>query len=180
MHVHDTENRASTRCPALPDRCPRRASARSSPAVGETRWPEPATVPDWLQGVPLSDLQQLCTYWRTEYDWRAAEHRLNRWPQYLIDIDELTVHYFHLPSASSSAVAFAPYARLAGVFLRIRAGDGTAGGVRFRARGAVPARIRLQRQTRWSGLGRASNSTGMGRADATSGLPAISCLRQRK
>lgn len=70
----------------------------------ETRWPEPATVPDWSQGVPLHDLQQLCRYWRTEYDWRAAEHRLNRWPQYLIDIDGLTIHYFHLPSRSSSAV----------------------------------------------------------------------------
>ena len=69
-----------------------------------TRWPEPATVPDWSQGVPLHDLQQLCRYWRTEYDWRAAEHRLNRWPQYLIDIDGLTIHYFHLPSPSSSAV----------------------------------------------------------------------------
>jgi len=70
----------------------------------ETRWPEPATVPDWSQGVPLHDLQQLCRYWRTEYDWRATEHRLNRWPQYLIDIDGLTIHYFHLPSSSPSAV----------------------------------------------------------------------------
>jgi len=70
----------------------------------ETRWPEPATVPDWSQGVPLHDLQQLCRYWRTEYDWRATEHRLNRWPQYLIDIDGLAIHYFHLPSPSRSAV----------------------------------------------------------------------------
>jgi pimeloyl-ACP methyl ester carboxylesterase len=70
----------------------------------ETRWPEPATVPDWSQGVPLHDLQQLCKYWRTEYDWRATEHRLNRWPQHLIDIDGLTIHYFHLPSPSPSAV----------------------------------------------------------------------------
>jgi len=71
--------------------------------LAATRWPEPATVPDWSQGVPLSDLQQLCRYWRTEYDWRAAEHRLNRWPQYLIEIDGLTIHYFHLPSPSPSA-----------------------------------------------------------------------------
>jgi hypothetical protein len=47
--------------------------------LAETRWPEPATVPDWSQGVPLHDLQELCNYWRTEYD-------------------------FHLPSTSPSAV----------------------------------------------------------------------------
>src|SRR5215212_9002796 len=56
------------------------------------------------KGVPLHDLQELCNYWRTEYDWRGAERRLNRWPQYLTDIDGLTLHYFHLPSTSPSAV----------------------------------------------------------------------------
>ncbi|HEU4907233.1 MAG TPA: epoxide hydrolase [Propionibacteriaceae bacterium] len=70
----------------------------------ETRWPEPATVRDWSQGVPLHDLQRLCRYWLTEYDWRPAEQRLNRWPQYLTDIDGLTIHYFRLASSSPSAV----------------------------------------------------------------------------
>jgi len=72
--------------------------------LADTRWPEPATVSDWSQGVPLHDLQALCGYWRAEYDWRATERRLNRWPQYLTDIDGLTIHYFHLPSPSPSAV----------------------------------------------------------------------------
>lgn len=70
----------------------------------ETRWPEPATVRDWSQGVPLDDLQVLCRYWQSHYDWRATERRLNRWPQYLTEIDGLTIHYFHLPSSSPSAV----------------------------------------------------------------------------
>ena len=66
--------------------------------LAQTRWPEPATVPDWSQGVPLPDLQAICGYWRSEYDWRATERRLNRWPQYVIEIDGLTTHYFHLRS----------------------------------------------------------------------------------
>jgi pimeloyl-ACP methyl ester carboxylesterase len=70
----------------------------------ETRWAEPATVRDWSQGVPLDDLQALCSYWQSHYDWRATERRLNRWPQYLTEIDGLTIHYFHLPSSSPSAV----------------------------------------------------------------------------
>ena len=72
--------------------------------LAETRWPEPATVSDWSQGVPLHDLQALCAYWRAEHDWRATEVRLNRWPQYLTDIDGLTIHFFHLQSSSPSAV----------------------------------------------------------------------------
>lgn len=28
-----------------------------------TRWPEPETVDDWSQGVPLAYLRELCAYW---------------------------------------------------------------------------------------------------------------------
>jgi pimeloyl-ACP methyl ester carboxylesterase len=72
--------------------------------LAETRWPEPETVQDWSQGVPLHELQALCGHWLTEYDWRATERRLNRWPQYQTEIDGLNIHYFHLPSATPEAV----------------------------------------------------------------------------
>jgi epoxide hydrolase len=45
-----------------------------------TRWPEPETVDDWSQGIPLDYTRQLCEYWLEQYDWRAAEARLNRFP----------------------------------------------------------------------------------------------------
>jgi epoxide hydrolase len=54
--------------------------------------------------VPIHDLQGLCSYWQTQYDWRATERRLNRWPQYVTDIAGLTIQYFHLPSSNPSAV----------------------------------------------------------------------------
>jgi pimeloyl-ACP methyl ester carboxylesterase len=72
--------------------------------LSETRWPEPATIRDWSQGVPLQELQALCGHWLNEYDWRATERRLNQWPQYQSDIDGLTIHYFHVPSATPEAV----------------------------------------------------------------------------
>ena len=31
--------------------------------LAATRWPEPETVPDWSQGVPLAYLRGLCDYW---------------------------------------------------------------------------------------------------------------------
>jgi|SRR5215469_1885275 len=42
-----------------------------------TRWPEPQTVLDWSQGVPLDYVQQICEYWASDYDWRKIEARLN-------------------------------------------------------------------------------------------------------
>jgi hypothetical protein len=68
--------------------------------LAETRWPEPETVRDWSQGVPLQLLQALCGHWLTEYGWRATERQLNRWPQYQTDIDGLTIHFFHVPSSA--------------------------------------------------------------------------------
>jgi len=33
-----------------------------------TRWPDPQTVPDWSQGVPLDYVQKICEYWARDYD----------------------------------------------------------------------------------------------------------------
>src|SRR5690349_16257181 len=57
-----------------------------------TRWPERETVPDWSQGVPLDRRQALVSYWAEDYDWRAAEARLNGFPQFRTQIDGLGIH----------------------------------------------------------------------------------------
>ncbi|HYD04704.1 MAG TPA: epoxide hydrolase N-terminal domain-containing protein, partial [Reyranella sp.] len=45
--------------------------------LDRARWPEKETVTDWSQGTPLAALQELCAYWRDDYDWRRCEARLN-------------------------------------------------------------------------------------------------------
>src|ERR1700753_2282463 len=60
-----------------------------------TRWPEAELVDDWSQGVPLSWIKDICRYWAEGYDWRAREARLNRFPQFMTDIDGLGVHFLH-------------------------------------------------------------------------------------
>jgi hypothetical protein len=42
-----------------------------------TRWPNHQTVSDWSQGVPLEKARALVEYWRTQYDWRRAEKKIN-------------------------------------------------------------------------------------------------------
>ena len=41
------------------------------------RWPGELPGAGWTRGVPLGYLMELAGYWRTGYDWRAAEARLN-------------------------------------------------------------------------------------------------------
>jgi pimeloyl-ACP methyl ester carboxylesterase len=69
-----------------------------------TRWPEPATVSDWSQGVPLDYLRDLCGYWASDYDWRATEARLNALPQFLAEIDGLPIWFIHVRSANPDAL----------------------------------------------------------------------------
>ena len=70
----------------------------------QTRWPEPATVADWSQGVPLDYLRDLCDYWLDDYDWLSAQARLNRFPQYVTDIDGLRIHFIHARSPHAEAL----------------------------------------------------------------------------
>jgi epoxide hydrolase len=68
------------------------------------RWPEPATVGDWSQGVPLDWLKDLCGYWADGYDWRRLEARLNSLPQFTTELDGVEVHFLHLPSPHAGAL----------------------------------------------------------------------------
>jgi pimeloyl-ACP methyl ester carboxylesterase len=69
-----------------------------------TRWPEPETVEDWSQGVPLAYARELCEYWADAYDWRATEARLNALDQFTTEIDGLSIHFLHLRSPHPDAV----------------------------------------------------------------------------
>jgi pimeloyl-ACP methyl ester carboxylesterase len=69
-----------------------------------TRWPEPETVDDWSQGVPLGYVEDLCRYWAQDYDWRATERRLNALPQFRTTIDGLGIHFLHIRSPHPDAL----------------------------------------------------------------------------
>jgi pimeloyl-ACP methyl ester carboxylesterase len=63
-----------------------------------TRWPEPETVGDWSQGTPLAYARELCRYWLEDYDWPAAQARLNQFPQFITEIEDLDIHFIHVRS----------------------------------------------------------------------------------
>ena len=41
--------------------------------LADTRWPRDLPDTGWDRGVPQDYLQELTEYWRTSFDWRAAE-----------------------------------------------------------------------------------------------------------
>jgi epoxide hydrolase len=69
-----------------------------------TRWPERETVSDWSQGTPLAYARELCRYWLEDYDWPAAQARLNSFPQFVTTIDGLDIHFVHVRSPHAGAV----------------------------------------------------------------------------
>jgi epoxide hydrolase len=69
-----------------------------------TRWPDPETVDDWSQGVPLRYLQRLCRYWADTYDWRVTEARLNAWPQLTVEVGGLGIHVLDARSPHPGAL----------------------------------------------------------------------------
>lgn len=69
-----------------------------------TRWPDQETVADWSQGTPLAYVRELCRYWLEDYDWPAAQARLNGFPQYRTAIDGVDIHFIHLRSPHPGAV----------------------------------------------------------------------------
>jgi pimeloyl-ACP methyl ester carboxylesterase len=72
--------------------------------LARARWPEPETVDDWSQGVPLSYQREVCDYWAQGYDFAAAQDRLERYPQFRHEVDGLGIHFLHQPSRHAGAM----------------------------------------------------------------------------
>lgn len=72
--------------------------------LGTVRWPSELPGVGWDRGVPLDYLKDLVEYWRTSYDWRVAEARLNSFPQFTTTIDGTKVHFLHVRSPEPDAL----------------------------------------------------------------------------
>ncbi|MDU0294788.1 epoxide hydrolase [Saccharothrix longispora] len=71
--------------------------------IDETRWPTGIPGAGWSRGVPPEYLRELAEYWRHDYDWRAAERRLNQFPQFIDTIDGVDIHFLHVRSPEADA-----------------------------------------------------------------------------
>ncbi|KAK5311115.1 hypothetical protein LTR70_009009 [Exophiala xenobiotica] len=77
--------------------------------LARTAYPDELGNAGWDMGTPLSDVQRICEHWRTRFNWKEAEARLNELPQFTTPIqcdgfEELSIHFVHVRSQSDSAI----------------------------------------------------------------------------
>ena len=72
--------------------------------LGATRWPDELPDVGWSYGVPASYLKGLAEYWRTAFDWRKQEEKLNAFPQFTTTIDGQNIHFLHVRSPEPDAL----------------------------------------------------------------------------
>lgn len=101
--------------------------------LARTRWPNDATPSGWLRGVELGYMQELAEYWRTEYDWAAAQANLNRFDHFIADVQGLGIHFIHQKSGRPDTVPIVlihgwadSFYRFIHLIERLTGGDGPA------------------------------------------------------
>jgi microsomal epoxide hydrolase len=63
--------------------------------LARTRFPDEIAGSGWGYGAELAYMRELLAYWRERYDWRAAEARLNAFPQFRAEVGGLHIHFIH-------------------------------------------------------------------------------------
>jgi len=69
-----------------------------------TRWPDQPEGTGWERGVPRDYLRELAQYWADGFDWRRQEEALNRFPQFVTEVDGQPVHFLHVRSSEPGAI----------------------------------------------------------------------------
>ncbi len=65
--------------------------------LARARWPDEPPQEAWSTGTSVAYLKDLVEYWRTGFDWRLWEEKLNAFPQFTVPIDGIDLHYLHVP-----------------------------------------------------------------------------------
>ena len=56
----------------------------------------PEGVAEWQLGMSTPAMKDIQRHWLDHYDWRAEEAKLNRYPQFIAEIDGLPIHFYHI------------------------------------------------------------------------------------
>jgi pimeloyl-ACP methyl ester carboxylesterase len=72
--------------------------------LARTRWPDELPGVGGDYGVSLDYVKGLAERWRTSYDWRKWEARLNDYPQFTTSIDGQNIHFLRVGSPAPDAL----------------------------------------------------------------------------
>lgn len=71
--------------------------------LAETRWPQSLEADDWSRGVPKSYLQKVAKHWEQTYNWKKHEEAINKYPQFIAEVDGQPIHFIHVQSSQPNA-----------------------------------------------------------------------------
>src|SRR5258705_7215906 len=71
--------------------------------IRRTRWPRDLDDGSWRLGADLAFLRALLQFWSDDFDWREVERRLNRFPQFRVDIEGASTHFVHLRATGAGS-----------------------------------------------------------------------------
>ena len=78
-------------------------------ALELARFPDELDGAGWDYGAPLADVKRLTAHWKSGFDWRKAEAKVNELPMFTREIEvdgfgTLNVHYIHRVSEVKDAI----------------------------------------------------------------------------
>jgi microsomal epoxide hydrolase len=72
--------------------------------LARIRWPDEPPQEPWSTGTSLSYMKTLVEYWRTRFDWRAWEAKLNSFRQFTVAIGGIDLHFIHEPGRAQNSI----------------------------------------------------------------------------
>jgi len=67
-----------------------------------TRWPDEPPLEPWSTGASVEYLKSITEHWRTSFDWRRWEDKLNGFRQFTVPIGGIDLHFIHEPGRGAN------------------------------------------------------------------------------
>jgi len=58
-------------------------------------WHEMTNNDGWKYGTDLNYLKKISKYWIEEFDWRKYEKKINKFSNFISNVDDLDIHFIH-------------------------------------------------------------------------------------
>jgi len=64
-------------------------------------WHEMPNDGGWEYGTNLNYMKEISKYWVSEFDWRKHEREINKFPNFITEIDNINIHFIHEKGSGS-------------------------------------------------------------------------------